>query len=369
MTRHSTEVLSASRFVLPVDLPPYQLAWGVAAWLIVGILHVGVPVVIAIVASLRAVHASVRASVADARATTNDALAPGPACLHGPVETLAGTDHALRVEIEQQATNTKGKYGWKHIWTERGRKVSANAFYVRDARGRVRVEPDERTLIVDKLDRTVRHPSDRSLRARIAEVSPNEHAYVVGELVPGHDPTGSAYRGGEGTLVMRPPRGGRLLVSTEPLGERMREVSRGQRRSVFAFIVLVFVFAIFDFGFWARVVAGRVEVATIVEASPRRSKNSRYCAIVAQLPDRSQVEVDAGTDGCNGVRVGNKMNVYLVGNGSFAHPGSTPGLHVAAILFTTLIVVLAILIYVVRDKPWYEEKVVDRGDGKFEDGI
>lgn len=353
----------------PTDLPAYQLIGGVLAWLLVGVLHVGIPLLMVLVATTRSISAAVRARAAEARATTEERLAPGPACIYGPVELAPGSNHAVRVTIEQVGKNRQTKNGWSHTWTEVSRRVSANPFYVKDTRGRVRVEPDPRTSLVDQLDRTQPIAGRRDRRERIAEATPGEYAYVVGELDPGHDPTAGTYRGGEATLVMRPPRGGRLLVSTEPLDARLQEVSRGQRRWALGFVGLALVFALLDLGFWARVAFGRTEVATITQAIPRRSKNSRYCGVIADLPSHRLIDVDADLPTCAAVPVGAKTIVYVVGDESFAHVGSTPAVHNASVFVGALFLLIAVLVYSQRDKPWYEEKVVNNGSGTFEETL
>lgn len=290
--------------------------------------------------------------------------APGRACIHGTVERAPGASLTLSVAIRQQGRNFKGKRDqWTHAWSEISRAVHASPFYVRDAQGeRIRVEPDDKTLLVDKLDRTVRHSA--TIRERFADLSEGEVVYVVGELARGRDPAAGGYRDAESARVMRPPRGDRLIVSTEPLGARFeRDAAQNRGWGLFC-LGFIAVFAVVDIGFHARVFAGHVANGTVVEATAHDGKSS-FCDLEVELANEERVEVSTQRSVCRNAVIGQRVPVYVVGASSFAHAGRAPALHLASAVVAFIVLVLTVLLYHLRTRPWYEGKVVDSGSGKL----
>lgn len=354
--------------VVALDLPASGLLSGVAAWMTVGVLHVGVPAAVILVSELRARRAAARALAADLRASAGGSLAPGLACVHGRIEVGEGSDHALRIEITQRGKNERSAGGFTHAWSETHRRVSALAFWVHDERGRVQIAADAQPLLVGELALSTRPGPDGAHRVRVAELLDGDEVYVAGELAVGSGPAGSAYRERERVLVMRPPRRERLLVSTAPLGDHFRGLCAGHRSARNGFVVLGLLFGLLDLGAWTRVVAGRVELATIVEATSRQSKNIDHCELVTELPDRQTVEVDADVPGCQGLEPGHKVHVTVVGPRWFAHVGSAPAVHEASLAISLLVLLFfAPIGHMLRDKSWRDTKLVELGDGKHED--
>lgn len=149
----------------------------------------------------------------------------GVAVVKGRVAT-DGQGPAITLEIEQRGWQRSNKNGYFVQWAEVGRKVTAKPFWVEQADGRrVRVEPDERVFLVDKLETAAR---GRAARARIATLTDGEPVHVIGVLQPGLDPMGG-YREAS-AKVLRPERGRRMLISTEPLADRHRRRARFHAR-------------------------------------------------------------------------------------------------------------------------------------------
>jgi hypothetical protein len=350
-----------------LELSPHNVITGAAVIFVVGVLHLGTPFIVFVLSVVRAISSSRRARVADAQGGASVPLEPGAACIRGSIEEAPGHDLLLRVEIDQHGANHKGKGDkWSHSWTETSRLVTAAPFYVKDDRGRVRVEPDERTLLVDKLDRTVRKGEDE--RTRIAEITHDEVVYVVGMLERSRVPGAGAYRDAEGALVMRPPPDGRLLVSTERLGDRFRQAMRMQRGFAIFFAIFMTVFIAADLPFYLRLLGGRVVNAAVVGKTFHPGK-SPYCELEVELPSKKRVSVDTDAYRCQSFGQLDSsptyVKVYVVGEDSFVHLGSRPGLHIATIGIAAVILVFGLLGYAMRAKPWYEGKVVDRGPGKL----
>ncbi len=348
---------------LALEISPHNLVPGTAAYVLVAVLHLATPFVMLVFCYVRAHRANAQARAADDVGKDAKPLAAGPACVRGRVEYAHGHEHALRVEIDQNGLDHKGKGNtWSHSWRENGRRVTATSFFVNDPRGRVRVEPDERTFLVDKLDRTVRHSTAR--RTRIAEIVKDEEVCVVGQL-EGVVGTGGAYREGERALVMRNPPNGRLLVSTEPLGNRFRAVMRMQRGFGIFFTIFFLVFLTVDMPFYLRAFFGRVEKATITELRPYTGKN-KWCAVYVALPSEKVVELSADYYECGRLKTGSIVNVTVVTVvDRFAIAGSKPAIHHGAFVVAGFALVVGLLGYRLRARPWYEGKFDERGPGKL----
>jgi hypothetical protein len=200
-------------------LTPVGTLWVVDG---VGFGVLGALLVIAIVRS--SVHRRREKLAHKAALKQNEPLHPGPSVLAGVVAD-EGEGDAVVVEIDQLGREYKTKSGWAHQWSEVRRSVVATPFYVVRANGeRVRVEPDSRVFLIDKLDVTERTGHDQ--RVRRARLSPGEHVFILGEMVRAPDPKLGGYREAAEGWVLRPPRGERMLVSTEPLEDRHRARAR-----------------------------------------------------------------------------------------------------------------------------------------------
>jgi hypothetical protein len=141
---------------------------------------------------------------------------PGYSVVHGKVET-EGDGPAVTIEIGQYPKEWEGRR--KHIdWIEDRRVVRARPFYVLQANGeRIRVEPDDRVFLVDKLEPGEQTPGRRTLRAKLEQGEP---VHVLGLRVRGTDPMTGGYRESGEAWIIRPPKRGRMLISTEPLDAR-----------------------------------------------------------------------------------------------------------------------------------------------------
>lgn len=150
-------------------------------------------------------------------------LANGHRIVVGQVELEEGAKGAaIALAIHQRGRDWKGKHGWHHTWTEESRALRARPFWLRLFDGtRVRVEPDDRVVLRDELSRVER--TSRFDRVRYAELEPGETAHVAGSLFGVAPAMGSAYRAAANEPVLRPPRGGPMVVSTERPGDTSDE--------------------------------------------------------------------------------------------------------------------------------------------------
>lgn len=223
----------------------------------------------------RAVASRRRARQADAAVLPDAPLREGFTAVAGVVEYAQGSEHAVRVEIEQDGTEHSSSGNWTTRWTEKRRTIQVSPFYIRRPDGaRVRVEPTQEAYLVDALDGVVR--VNLAKRVRVAELVPDEHVIAIGELSHEADdeaePSAAGYRDGvRRGWVLRAPRNERLLLSTEKVGARFLRRS-GLHWLATAFTLLSFL-AIHAalVPFHARALAGVDRTGTITRSWPSMS--------------------------------------------------------------------------------------------------
>jgi hypothetical protein len=157
-------------------------------------------------------------------------LSEGPSrVVHGRVERDAAaaadgeSDVVAEIDIEQDVSNESNKGTHWHVWTEKKRSARVQPFFiVHDGDERaVHVEATPDVLIVDTLVSS--YPKHQPhARIRAAQVKHGETIYAYGDLLVGqHNRAGGgAYRDGGTGFVLRPPRGGQMLLATEAMRGR-----------------------------------------------------------------------------------------------------------------------------------------------------
>ena len=175
------------------------------------------------------------AARADASFNPDVGLVPGRAIVLGTVEREQGANVAVRVELEMEGTEHESSGSWSFKWTEKDRRVRVHPFYLRHASGaRIRVEPDDNVMLVDAMDGVVK--VNLTKRLRVAELMPDEKVFAIGELKYAQDPEAQTrgYRGRAEGYLLVPPRRGRMLLASEPLGARFarRASSRAWTRGI-----------------------------------------------------------------------------------------------------------------------------------------
>jgi hypothetical protein len=212
--------MAPTTIYLPPHLESPHVTLGVMV--LFAIVVPGLALVWALVARARhLLHASeARQDQERARAATQ----LGPIVLAGKVDD-DGQGPAITIDIDQRGRDRQYKGNWSTEWIETGRSVTVRPFYVvRPSGERVRVEPDERVFLVDKLDAL--EVTGGVTRRRSARLTAGELVFVVGTATHGFDPARGGYRDGAVGPVVRPSRGQRMLISTEPLVERHRRQAR-----------------------------------------------------------------------------------------------------------------------------------------------
>jgi hypothetical protein len=176
------------------------------------------PLVLAGYAALRNMLSRERATIWREIAEGKRAPRKGLTVVHGTVDA-DGAGPAVEVLIVQKAEHWSYKGMPRTDWKECQREVHARPFYVVQKHGaRVRVEPGERVMLIDELEPRDDQPERRTLSARLETGEP-VHLLGILDRVP-EAPGGGVYRDAAIEPTVRPPRRGRMLISTEPLDAR-----------------------------------------------------------------------------------------------------------------------------------------------------
>ncbi len=292
--------------------------------------------------------------------------ARGEGVYHGKVARALDAGVAMRVEIDQQGTESEssGSYSWK--WTETDRRVQFAPFYlVRGDGSRLRVELTEAAYLVDDLDRKIRVKDD--FRTKVAELVEDEEVWIAGVLTDGPDPEvreGGGYRGGAMGKVLRAPRGRPLLVSSEPLGDRYRQRSRfhGRFAGVLALVLIACCGLVAPFVDRALGATHRGKITHVVELHDEDGHPSGYeTDVEGDFPKvTSTLETASVESAVTEVRVGRFSG--QIGARATMHHFFAP--------FALLLVAMAAIAYRVRagqTLPWYRRKLVESGSGRLQD--
>jgi hypothetical protein len=294
------------------------------------------------------------------------------------------TDHdepPVRITITQQGREWKTKSGWAHRWTETGRHVEARPFRLALRGGAsIPVEPGRHVFLVDKLDRTVLLEGLR--RTRTAELSPGERAVVSGVLADRAEPHAmeTAYRGGGSELVLQAPRGGKLLISTEPLEQRHLDRAAFHRAWALYFGIFLAACQLLFAPYTRRLVLGQETQGVIVTKRHYTTQNkntvSHHYQLVLRVGDAGassppQVAENVARSAWDSVKEGDSLPVVAVpASSAFGFDGQLgkqAGLHAVAAGLGLLGFVGMVAVYFARraaSRPWYErKKVVDDGTG------
>jgi hypothetical protein len=141
------------------------------------------------------------------------------------------------MRVYQRGREKYYKGNWTHSWTETSREVRVQRFHVRRDDGLVvLVEPEDTVEIHAPLVPSERTAADA--RTCTASVPAGARVRVTGET-EGSAPVrvDAVYRDAPSTLVLRPPRGGQMEISTERPGEEAEEKARFHARWVIGIAV------------------------------------------------------------------------------------------------------------------------------------
>ncbi|TKC98216.1 hypothetical protein [Polyangium fumosum] len=327
------------------------------------------------VALLARARKRAEARAAEATFDGEKQLVAGEAVLFGKVERAEGSDTTVRVEVDQEGEESESSGVWSHKWTEKKRRVFVAPFYLRLASGhRVRIEPRDDVFLVDEMDGLLR--VDLKARTRYAELTPGERVYAAGVLSRAPDPEAQPaadYRtGGEG-YVLRAPRSGRMLLSSQPLGERFHERARFHGRWAMWIALTAITFHLLFLGYHVRRWAGTDTTATIRKLDHYVTESddtlTHHYRVWLTPRDGLSVDDEVEPEDFAWMHEGQIVPVRLV-EGPFAS-STTIGGHLTVHDLAWSVVPLLLgawLIYQYRERasrPWYEREVVDKGSGRL----
>jgi len=309
-------------------------------------------------------------------------LALGNRFVSGTVELARGEARAIDVTITQSGRQQKTKNGHSHSFTEVHRETRARPFYLRHASGaRIRVEPPRDVLLVDELDQFEWH--ERNTRRRRAELVPGEWAVVEGVLEEGSDPEADPSPVGYRTApnrghCMRPPREGRMEVSSEHLSRRHELRARLFLKTIFAVVLTATLGNVFLFGYWDRVIEGKDVVADLTKKDIYTTRDSKgrttthyglYVAYEDGAGRRVNRVIDVDDSDYEIILV-DRTRVWVRATESFrslTSLGSGVSLSVMGYCFAWIpfFIALGIVSSANGHRRWYEGRVNDSGSGEL----
>jgi hypothetical protein len=324
----------------------------------------------------RAVHRRRARAAADSARDPKRALTLGDTVISGKV-ALDTEGDAVVVAIEQQGREWQHKGSWHHSWKETRRTVTVQPFYVvRPSGERVRVEPDQRVFLVDRLDGVKANGTTE--RVRTATLRAGEPVHIVGTLVRGFDPQQGGYRDSGPALVLRPPRSGRMLISTEPLDARFAKRARlHQGLAIAAFFALAVTHGVLFLRHHMLVAFGSTIDAEISDSrswrvwhKPRRSSgywvyhyeitanDARLGKLVDEVSSGFYMDVQRGS--------ATRAPFVIAGTSYQVGAASESGTRLG--LFTTFALGFALVCCIIAAStlPWYEKKrIVESSGGRL----
>lgn len=337
--------------------------------------------VVATLGALAVVAVAIRLSRQELRAAAraeasykpDAALTPGEAVVSGVVEQEPGVGAVVRVEIDQQGSESENSGAWSHKWTEVGRRVLVQPFFLRHASGaRIRVEPGEDARLIDEMDGVVR--VDLTKRVRVAELLPGETVFVVGELRRVPDPEGAVrgYREKTEGYLLAPSRRRGMLLSSEPLGARYTRRSEFHTRWAVIIAAAFILFHALFASFHARRWLGTTMDVRVTELrhTDAGDDDDRYTVMMG-TPDGLRLSSEVLPKNFVRLREGDTIQARVVPSWlSATEIGRDVTVHSRAYLGLLLFALLGI-VYRVRassTRAWYErEKLVEMGSGRLAD--
>jgi hypothetical protein len=324
-------------------------------------------VVVAAIALRQSLRQGRAAARADASFNPDVALAPGEVVVMGTVELEDGANMAVRVEVEQEGTESEDSGTWSHQWIETDRKIRVRPFQLRHSSGaRIRVEPRADVTFFNALKGVIR--VDLTKRLRVAELMPGEKVFVFGELQRASTPGVQANTADGYSLV--PPPGGCMLLSSEPIAKTFaRRAAFHRRWAVFAAAVAI-AFNAFFASFHARRWLGEtVNVRVTQLRNYEDSDDNEHFSVTMKGADNTVFSDEVSRSDFRRLREGDQIQVRDVPLWrSAAAIGSRATAHSRAYFGVPLLglIALAYGLSTRAARPWYErKKLVDKGVGRL----
>lgn len=307
-------------------------------------------------------------------------LVDGARFVAGHVELAQDAKIAVRVTIKQEGEETKHKDSYSHQWTEIDREIEAVPFYLRTSHGdRIRVEPPNDVMLVDKLDQM--EWQKQTQRRRRAELVPGEQAIIEGELRRDKDPelqNTSGYRetGARG-WVMKPTKRRGMSISSEGLARRHELRAKAFIRTTIFTIVIGILSAAVTIPYRLRVIAGTNVIAQCmsrgIELGRNKGRTTKHYNAYVNYLDNSGIEqrksFELDEDDYDDLQViPGAIWMRVVTAFPWASAlGKDSSANSLQVFFQVLIVGFGLLSIHSRQsyRRWYEGHLIDRGNGQL----
>lgn len=295
--------------------------------------------------------------MAEAEAVTLD---EGDTVLNGLVEYAPDQEHAIRVTLQQEGSESESSGSWTTNWTERGKRVTTVAPFVvvHQSGERVRVEPGaDARLENDVIAITQR--TELNLRKRIAEIVKGDDVWVTGILRKEADAGGQGgYRGGK-AWVMRPARSEPMVVSVQAPEARLQRRAVASRWLAIFLALTFFVATVTQIRFYVLLARGHAASASITSMKEIATDDGpNDCKSVLLVTDaEGRTFNDEITLACAyGVAVGTTFPCFAAFGAEMVVPGDGPRARVIPAVLTTIAWFVLALIgrRAGRPKRWYD---------------
>lgn len=303
-------------------------------------------------------------------------LQAGESVVRGTVALASGTDVAVRIEVDQDGTESENSGSWSHTWTEVDRRVMVSPFYLEHASGeRIRVEPTTKEVhLMDDLDGVIL--VDLAKRKRFAELIPGEQVVATGQLRRSHDPEAGdgGYRGGGQAWVLTPPKLGPMLLSTKPLDAPFARRSRNYAIMAVLVSIVAIVGNILLIPYHQRVWTAQTITATITGRNVTTSTDDdgdlshSYHMAVSNVDPPLAIWQDVAEEVYNGLPEWSHVPVlYVASRPESSQLGHVPRANGIIALILALAITFIQFFFLARGEyanAWYNEsKIVDNGSG------
>ena len=300
-------------------------------------------------------------------------LGEGPAIVVGEVQRVASSSVAVKVEIEQEATEKENSGSWSHKWTEVDRRVRVAPFYLQRPQGeRIRIHPTEKVFLVDDMDKWIHF--DHLRRRRIVELVPGETVIARGVLRRDLDPEGQphGYRDAPIGWILDPPHHQPMHLSSEPLEARFVRWRRFHLSAAALLLAVLVATQLTLLGYYKRVL-GETSSARVFSMYHYTTEDDDgddidHWEVTSTTSWGAQFTAEVDHDSWLRITEGSRVPIRHFNHAAVQY-GSQPTLHLIAAIILLCLAAAAVIAYAVwtrRAKPWYAAKVVDRGDGHID---
>lgn len=296
----------------------------------------------------------------------------GPCVVSGRVAYRGDEGLAVRVEIDQDGSESESSGTWSHRWVETDRRALVRPFdLVLDDGRRLVVEPPSDVSFVDDLDKKIL--VNKTKRVLVAELVPGERVWIRGELVRRRG-TRAGYRGGEAELVLQKPKRGRMEISSEPLAERFRQRAAYHARIARSTLAVMLVLEATLATHYARLFFGHVEWRTVRNKFHDVKRDSdgdehTWGVKIELVPGTIEAVVIDERDWRAGLEEGDLVPVRVVPSWPFASAlGAGSTIHAGHAFMLGVVLVGSLIGRGVdrrRTRPWYRRKAEHSHGGRL----